>query len=124
MKGVSALMINNLVPSRLFMKKDNILFGLLCIVGAIAVICNGLGLFGNLNIGSIIVTVLMIPIILSSLLKLNFYGIFFPIAVLWVIYSKNFGIFFEPWKVMLVALLLSIGFSMIFPGKSNQENNK
>ncbi|WP_027399643.1 LiaF transmembrane domain-containing protein [Anaerovorax odorimutans] len=97
------------------MKKERIFWGILFIVGAVFLIISKLGYFPDINIFSLLLSVFLIVIIIKSLIRINFTGVFFPIAFLCIIYDKQLGITnITPWTVLIAALLGSIGFSMIF----------
>lgn len=97
------------------MKKERIFWGVLFILIGIFLIISKLGYFPNVNVFSLLLTVFLVVVIMKSLLRLNFAGILFPIAFICIIYDKQLGITnITPWTVLIVALLGSIGFSMIF----------
>lgn len=100
------------------MKSKNIYWGLFFIIMAALIILNQIGLLGGINIFSLIISILMIPIIISSIKHTNFGGILFPLAIVAILYSKELGIeALTPWPILGVALFLSIGLSFIVPPK-------
>lgn len=97
------------------MKRENIFWGVLLIIAAIALILGKLNLFVNVNAFSIILTILFVGMIIKSIIHFNIVGILFPLAFISIIYDKQLGITaITPWTVLFAALLLSIGFSLIF----------
>ena len=86
------------------MKKERIFWGLFLIFGAVFLIVSKLGLVEGIGFWTVIGTVFFGCILLSSLIKLRFTGIFFSLAFLGIIYDEQLG----------AALLLSIGFGIIF----------
>ncbi|MEW8995751.1 LiaF domain-containing protein [Clostridium sp.] len=97
------------------MKKERIFWGVLFILIGIFLIISKLGYFPNVNVFSLLLTAFLVVVIVKSLLRLNFAGVLFPIAFICIIYDKQLGITnITPWTVLIVALLGSIGFSMIF----------
>lgn len=71
--------------------------------------------FLNIGFWSIAATVLLAAVFVSSLVDLNFFGLFISAAILYLIYQGPFKWFFiTPWLLLLAAVLASIGFSMIF----------
>lgn len=97
------------------MKKEKVFWGLLFILAGIFMIINKLGYFPNVNVFSMLLTVLLLVVIVKSIIELNFGGILFPIAFICIIYDKQLGITnITPWTVLFAALLGSIGLSMIF----------
>ncbi|WP_346931297.1 hypothetical protein [Clostridium sp.] len=97
------------------MKKERMFWGILFILIGIFLIISKLGYFPNVNVFSLLLTAFLVVVIVKSLLRLNFAGVLFPIAFICIIYDKQLGITnITPWTVLIVALLGSIGFSMIF----------
>lgn len=97
------------------MKKKDVFFGLLFILAAALVVVNQFGYFNGIGIFDIVFTVILAGIFISSVININFFGIFFPAAFICIIYDEQLNITeFTPWPALLTALLLSIGFSMIF----------
>jgi predicted membrane protein len=53
-------------------------------------------------------------------MRVNFWGICFPLALLAILYDDVLGIeAFTPWTVLIAALFMSIGLTLIFPHKTN-----
>lgn len=101
------------------MKNRNIFWGLLFILAAALIILNQFGIFGETNMFVFVATVVLGGIIIESLIHFNFWGIFFPLAFISILYADELNITkFTPWPALFTALLLSIGFSIIF-----QKNN-
>lgn len=97
------------------MKKERMFWGVLFILGAIALVISKLGYFHDINVFSILLTIGLVGISIKSLFSRSFSGILFPIAFICIIYSKQLGISdITPGVVLVAALLGSIGLSMIF----------
>lgn len=97
------------------MKKERIYWGGLFLIGAVALIVNKLGYFYDVNIISILLSVLLSGVLIKNLFTMNFTGILFPLAFICIIYDEQLGITaITPWTVLVSALLGSIGLSMIF----------
>ncbi len=97
------------------MKNRNWFWGSFFLLAAIFVLASQFGSFGEIGILSILATVLLVAIIIHSAIRLNFFGIFLPVAFLYPIYQKPLG--FVPiglWLLVFAAVLASIGFSCIF----------
>lgn len=108
------------------MKKDNIIWGILLIFAALCLIAGKLNLLGGINVWNVLLTVLLVGVMVKNVLKVNFYGIFFPLAFLAMIYDEELGIeALTPWTVLIAAMLISFGLSLIFPKKKvyNQQFN-
>jgi len=70
------------------------------------------------------------PVIIESLVHLSFTGVFMPAALICIVFAKELRLeALTPWPVLAAAVLLSIGFSVIFHskdkwfGKFNFEDN-
>ena len=97
------------------MKKERIFWGFLLLLAGIFLIISKLGYFPNVNAFSLLLTAFLVVVIVKSLIHINFAGVLFPIAFICIIYDKQLGITsITPWTVLIAALLVSIGLSMIF----------
>lgn len=102
------------------MKGKNLFWGLFFIAAAGLIVMNQLGYLAGITTLNLVITIFLIPIILKSAIRLNFFGIFFPLSVLGIIFANELGIIgFVPIPILTTALFLSIGFSIIF-GKHNR----
>lgn len=110
------------------MKKDNIIWGLLLILAAVCLIAGKLDLLGGINIWNLILSVVLVGLMIKNIFRINFYGIFFPMAFLAILYDKPLGIeVLTPWTVLIAAAFISFGLSLIFPKKriyNHQFNNR
>ena len=100
------------------MKKERIFWGVFLILGAVFILAAKLGFMQGIGVWSLIWTVLFAAILIKSLIKLNFFGMFISVAFLAIIYAEPLRIeAITPWPVLGAAVLLGIGFAMIFPKK-------
>ncbi|MFA9378451.1 MAG: hypothetical protein ACERKZ_17150 [Lachnotalea sp.] len=100
------------------MKKEKVFWGLFFILAGIFIIVSKLGYFVEVNAFSLILTIFLIACVLKSVKHLHFSGIFFPIAIICIIYANPLGISaITPGPVLGAALFASIGFSIIFHDK-------
>lgn len=98
------------------MKNKNLIWGLFFILAGVALILDRTGLLGSVSVWSVVISLLLVPVIVTSVRHLNFWGIFFPMAIMAILFDETLGIDkFTPWPVLGAALLLSVGFSFIFP---------
>ena len=98
------------------MKNKNLIWGLFFILAGVALILDRTGLLGSVSVWSVVISLLLVPVIVTSVRHLNFWGIFFPMAIMAILFDETLGIEkFTPWPVLGAALLLSVGFSFIFP---------
>lgn len=100
----------------------NILSGVLLIVLAACLVLWRLDVFAlpdifdGVKIWEMIIAIIMVVIIFHSILDLAFGGIFFPLAILCIIFDEPLGITaITPWIVLIAALLLTIAFEKLFP---------
>ena len=97
------------------MKNKNWFWGLFFIGAAATIILSRRGYLNNVNLVSLVFTILLIPVIIKSISHVNFLGILFPIAVISIIYAEPLGITdLTPWPVLITAILGSIGLSILF----------
>lgn len=72
--------------------------------------------FGQIAIWQLIIAIIMVVVIFHSIIDINYVGIFFPLAILAIIFDKPLGITaITPWIVLIVALLLTIAFEKLLP---------
>ena len=103
------------------MRSKNWFWGIALILLAALVLTNEFNLF-HLIFGfpRLLLTLLLSLIILNNLRPLNIYGIVFPAAlIVWLYRSwvKSWGFNATFWSLMLSALLLSVGLSLLFDKK-------
>ena len=97
------------------MRNKNLFWGIFFIVAAGAIVVNQLGYFVGISLFNLVLTILLVPIVIESVVHLNFPGILFPLAILGILYAENLGIQnLVPWPILVTALLGSIGFSILF----------
>ncbi|MGC6174088.1 LiaF transmembrane domain-containing protein [Lacrimispora sp. 38-1] len=102
------------------MQKNRLFWGIMFLLAAAFVIIGKLGYLGSFSPFSLVFTVFMLAIIAKSIPRLNFGGILFPIAFLCITYDKVLNIEnLTPWTVLAVALLGSIGLSLLFHRKNH-----
>ncbi|MEQ8155554.1 MAG: hypothetical protein ABRQ25_11825 [Clostridiaceae bacterium] len=97
------------------MKNRNWFWGFFFLLSAIFVIASQPGAFGHVGFLSILATVLLAALFIESLIKLNFFGTFIPLAFLYIIYWEPLDlVYISPWLLIFAAILASIGFSILF----------
>ena len=104
------------------MKNRNIFWGLLFIITAVLIVIDNTMVDGlEIGVVQILITVFMLCFIIKSITKLFWPGVLFPLAVLYLIYSKYIYVLslspLSTWQVLLVALFGSIGLSLVFKKK-------
>lgn len=97
------------------MKNRNWFWGLFFLISAIFVILSQVWFFHEMSVMSILVSVFLAALVISSLLRLEYFGFFIPLSILYIIYSKPLKLFYiSPWLLISSALLISISFSLLF----------
>ncbi len=100
------------------MRKERIFWGILLVLGSVALIVTKLGYFSHVNMINIIMLIILIGIMIKSIIYKSFAGILFPIAFICIIFDDRLGLTdITPWTVLIAAGLGSAGLSMIFNQK-------
>lgn len=97
------------------MKSRNIFWGLFLVMSAALIIASQLTTFGTISTVSILATVFLAAIIISSLVRMEFFGIFVPMAFMYMIYDAPLDLpFIRPVILVASGVLVSIGCSLLF----------
>lgn len=97
------------------MKNRNWFWGLFFLLAAIFVIASQIGSFGQIGVLSIAATVLLAALCIHSAIERNFFGIFIPLALLYMIYQQPLHLIqISIWLLLFASILASIGLSIIF----------
>jgi predicted membrane protein len=96
----------------------NVVVGLVLILFAVSLFLDKLGMFPELPIIKIGISIILIYVIAVSLKKLEFLGITFPLGLIACLFSTELGIDkVSPAIIIIVSVLIGVGLSLIF-GKS------
>lgn len=123
------------------MKKNRnvtkIIFGILFIAVAVLLLLEAFGILnrdGNIDIPiwKIPLAILLLWHTVKEVVRLRISGIFFPIALLTLLFEKEIssllglssGYIHSAWTILLIALLLTVGFSMLFPRRKIKSHFK
>lgn len=97
-------------------KAEKIFWGMFFILGAVFILAAQMGFVEGVGFWSIFWTILLAAWLVKSIFKLEFMGIFLSLAFLGIVYAEPLGIqAITPWPILGAAVLLGIGFNMIFP---------
>ena len=111
----------NLMKKGITMKRRNWFWGIFFLFSAIFVFASQVALFKEIGAISIAATVLLTALIIESIFHRNFFGIFIPLAFMYMIYQEPLlpyiGMKLSIWMLLLAAVLVGIGFSILFPKK-------
>jgi hypothetical protein len=95
-----------------------VVWGLIFLAAAAAIIMGGLGWLGGVSAGNIIWAVILIVILIASLRHFLWFCVFFPLAFLTLIFDEYLiGEDLPMWPLIGGALCLSIAFSIFFAGR-------
>lgn len=111
------------------MKHNNWFWGVFFVLAAVFVIASQVPSFTKIGVWTIVATVLLAAVFIQSLIHLNFFGTFLSVALAYILYQIPLDLYFiAPWFLILAAVLLSIGFHIIFRKQAkyqyNAKNNK
>lgn len=98
------------------MKKSRIFWGLSFIVAAILLLLDRTHLIGDINIISLLITLILLYCLIKGIIYRSPSSIIYPIALLCIMYDDVLGIaYIGTWTILIAATLLSIGCSFLFP---------
>lgn len=97
------------------MKRCNFFWGIFLLAAAVFIVVSQTVTFVNIGLWSILATVLLVGVLIGALRDRNFFGIFVPLAFLYMIYRGPFGWpDINGWVLFWAAMLASVGCGMIF----------
>jgi len=95
-----------------------IFWGIMFVLGAVALIVGSMGLLGEIGFWTILFSIALLGILVDGCLKRRWEQILFSIAFLGILHGKTMGIeALVPWTLLGAALLGTIGLYILFPGK-------
>ena len=107
------------------MKRKNIFWGIALIAIAVIWIITNLDIFPGVQFGKLAFTLLWAAWLVKGILDRGFFSIFMSIAFLGIVWQHELKIeSITPWPVVGSAILLSIGFSLIFGNKERRNWKK
>jgi predicted membrane protein len=99
------------------MKSKHWFWGLFFLLAAVFVLASQIGAFGEIGALSILATFLAGALCIHSAVRRNFFGAFFSLALIYLIYQKPLHLYqFSFWLLFLVVILASIGCGILFGG--------
>lgn len=100
-------------------KKSNLVWGVFFMLAGVFTVMNAAGAFEGVDLFRTAFTLLMIPVVVVSIMDVNFWGIFFPFALLGIMYDSELGIEdLTPFPILIAAAFFSLGMSMLVPKKA------
>ena len=98
--------------------RRKIIWGVFCILAAVALIVNQLGYFKGIGFWNILFSIIFIGICMNGIIKKSWSKILFSIAFFVIINAQLLHLEdLPPWIILGAALLCTIGLNMIFPLK-------
>ena len=95
-----------------------IFWGVLFLLGALALLFGKLGYLEGLGFWSVFFSVVLLGILIEGVLRRSFGGILFPLAGLVIVNDELLHLEeITPWPVLGAAMLGTIGLNIIFPGR-------
>ncbi len=112
---------------------SSVFWGIILVLTAIVLVLDGIGFSIGYGITPlrVVLCVLLLAWLIYEIVKLRFTNLFFPLAFLFLTMEEPIvhamgkeGILIPAWKVLLAALLLTIGSKCIFRRRSTEISNK
>lgn len=98
-------------------RRRNVLFGLLLLFGAAALVLSKLGYLGKIKFWPMLLSVLLLKFFLDGIAHRDIGKILFSLAFFIIVNDKWLRLeAITPWTVLGAAMLGTIGFNMLFPG--------
>lgn len=98
------------------MRKKNVFWGVLFLLGACAVIAGRLGFLDGIGFWAILFSIALAAVLIRGIIKRSWGMILFFIAFLCIVNDRFLGIeSLTPWPVLGAALLGTIGLNILFP---------
>lgn len=106
------------------MKNRNWFWGIFFILATIVLIASQFGTFGTVGFWPLLGTILLIALMVSFIMHRGAWGIFIPLALIYMIWQKPLGLFYlSPWILIIAGILLTIGFGLLFSRKPSHHGN-
>lgn len=119
-------------PWKIFWGIGFLLAAVFVVLDVTGVIDPLVGFMGEVSVFALILAFLLIAFIISRLIKGKIASIFFPLAFIFMLFEKNIakiaGVegenIIENWSVLLIALFLTIGFSILLSSKKKKKKSE
>lgn len=103
----------------------NVFWGVIFIAAAIFWLINELGYLPNIEMGHIVFSVIWGAMVVNGLVHRESFGVFMGLAFLAIVWDKELKIeAITPWPVIGAAILLTIGWSLLFKGKEEESGKE
>ncbi len=96
------------------MKNRNWFWGVLMLVCGVLVIATQFKIFAAFNLWNVLLSIVLGSVAVKSLIDRNFFGVFPPIALIYIILQKPLSlVYISPFTLLLAAFLISLGMSAL-----------
>ncbi|MEA5003777.1 MAG: hypothetical protein VB081_09785, partial [Christensenella sp.] len=93
----------------------NWFWGIFFILATVVLIASQLVPFGNMGFWPLLGAILLIAVIVQCIMHRGAWGIFVPLALLYMIFQGPLALpYLEPWILIVAGILLTIGFGILF----------
>ncbi|NLP48287.1 MAG: hypothetical protein GX345_05010, partial [Clostridiales bacterium] len=100
------------------MRFNKIFWGIFLLVSAGVIIASQVTSFATVSAISILITIFLAAIMITSIVRLEYFGIFVPMAFLYMIYYEPFDLPpIKAWILLVASVFVATGFSLIFKKK-------
>lgn len=102
-------------------KNSNVFWGVILLLAGVYIIIHRLGFLPDVNIVRLAVAVVCAVVFVRSLVRIEFGGMLFSLAILAILFSREWNLtVITPWPVLVAALLGTIGLDMIFGNQARK----
>lgn len=100
-------------------KQANWFWGVFLVLGAVVLVTSQMGIFSyHVGVWPLLLAVFLVAAFVESLMHLAVWGMVFSLAFLAIIFAQPLGITaLAPWTILIAAVLLSLGLSLIIRPK-------
>ncbi len=100
------------------MKNRNWFWGIFFILATVVLIASQFSVFGTVGFWPLLGTILLVAVMISFIMHRGAWGIFVPLALIYLIWQQPLGLYYlSPWILIVAGILLTIGFGLLFHKK-------
>lgn len=106
------------------MKNRNWFWGIFFILATVVLIASQFSVFGTVGFWPLLGTILLVAVIISFIMHRGAWGIFVPLALIYLIWQQPLGLYYlAPWILIVAGILLTIGFGLLFHKKPHHHGH-
>lgn len=107
------------------MNKDNLFWGVVFLMAAIYILMRSVGMAPDVSIVRIIIGLLCITGFIKAAIDLEFGGMLFSLAILFIVFRRYIGLeSMSSWSILMAALFGTIGLNMLFGDHASAYRNR